>query len=239
MAAGTTTGTPLDRDLTELADLYGVQTSYIDMGNRRIDASTESVILALRALGAPVRQLDDVTNALAAKRKQLELFPEPVIVAWDGQLTPQSIKLPAGIKGTLVLEDDTVTRWPPKKALPFGYHTLTTKGNGHAGTTLVISAPVRANFPLTEKAWGVFAPLYSLHSKRSFGAGDLTDLGSLMDWMHAHGGRVISTLPLLSSFLEEPCEPSPYSPVSRLFWNEFYIDPTRAPEFASSTKAQR
>src|SRR5205814_879719 len=94
-------------------------------------------------------------------------------------------------------------------------------------------------FPLSEKVWGVFAPLYSLHSNRSFGAGDLTDLRLLMDWMHAHGGRVVSTLPLLSGFFEEPCEPSPYSPISRLFWNEFYIDPTRAPEFASSIDAQR
>src|SRR5436189_2893818 len=106
MAASTTTGTSLDQDLTELADLYGVQTSYIDMGGRRIDANPESVILALRALGAPVRQLDDVASALAAKRAQLELVPEPVIVAWDGQLSPHSIKLPAGMKGSLVLEDE-------------------------------------------------------------------------------------------------------------------------------------
>ena len=239
MAANTTTGPSLNRELTELAELYGVQTSYIDMGNRLIEANPDSVILALRALGASVSQMDDVPGALKEKKSRLQRLPEPVIVAWDGRLTPHSTKLPAGMKGTLVFEEGTASRWPPLTALPYGYHRLTTKGNGHVGTTLVISAPLRANFPLTEKAWGVFAPLYSLHSRRSFGAGDLTDLGSLMDWMHAHGGRVISTLPLLSSFLEEPCEPSPYSPVSRLFWNEFYIDPTRAPEFASSTRAQR
>jgi 4-alpha-glucanotransferase len=239
MAADTTTGTSLSPELTELAGLYGVQTSYFDMGGRRIEAHPESVILALRALGAPVHDMDSVETALKEKRAQMELLPRPVIVAWDGHLTPESLRLPAGMTGTLVLEDTTVSKWPPQDVLPYGYHSLTTKGNGHTGTTLVISAPVKANFPLTEKAWGVFAPLYSLHSKRSFGAGDLTDLGSLMDWMHAHGGRVISTLPLLSSFLEKPCEPSPYSPVSRLFWNEFYIDPTRAPEFASSSKAKR
>ena len=44
--------------------------------------------------------------------------------------------------------------------------------------------PTRAHFPVSEKTWGVFAPVYALHSKRSFGAGDLTDLESLMDWMH-------------------------------------------------------
>jgi alpha-1,4-glucan:alpha-1,4-glucan 6-glycosyltransferase len=43
---------------------------------------------------------------------------------------------------------------------------------------------------------------------------------------------------LLASFLDEPFDPSPYAPVSRLFWNEFYIDPRRAPEFANSGEAQ-
>src|SRR5690606_36335754 len=38
------------------------------------------------------------------------------------------------------------------------------------------------------------------------------------------------TLPLLAAFLDYPFEPSPYSPASRLFWNELYVDPSRAPE---------
>ncbi|HET8564633.1 MAG TPA: 4-alpha-glucanotransferase, partial [Candidatus Binatia bacterium] len=42
---------------------------------------------------------------------------------------------------------------------------------------------------------------------------------------------VVSTLPLLASFLDEPFNPSPYAPASRLFWNEFYLDVTRIPEF--------
>jgi 4-alpha-glucanotransferase len=240
MAAGSTTRTSVDRNLKQLASLYGVQTSYVDMGNRLIDADPESVILALRALGSPVRQVGDVAAALKRKKAELQSRGvEPVILAWAGRPSSQSLRLPSRSKATLVLEDGKVLAWPPKKALPHGYHTLHTKTDDGIVKSLVISAPVKAHFPLSEKVWGVFAPLYSLHSRRSFGAGDLTDLGSLMDWMHAHGGRVISTLPLLSSFLENPCEPSPYSPISRLFWNEFYVDPTRAPEFVFSIEAQR
>ena len=33
-----------------------------------------------------------------------------------------------------------------------------------------------------------------------------------------------ATLPMLAAFLDEPFEPSPYSPASRLFWNEFYLE---------------
>ena len=45
-----------------------------------------------------------------------------------------------------------------------------------------------------------------------------------MEWMYELGGSVAATLPLLGAFLDEPFDPSPYSPASRLFWNEFYTD---------------
>ena len=44
------------------------------------------------------------------------------------------------------------------------------------------------------------------------------------------GRRVVGTLPLLAAFLDEPFDPSPYSPVSRLFWNELYLDVDAVPE---------
>src|SRR6185295_10052689 len=70
---------------------------------------------------------------------------------------------------------------------------------------------------------------YALHSNRSWGVGDLTDLSSFVDYASSQRANFVATLPILASFLENPCEPSPYSPVSRLFWNELYSDPTLAP----------
>ena len=49
---------------------------------------------------------------------------------------------------------------------------------------------------------------------------------------------MVATLPMLAAFLDEPYEPSPYSPASRLFWNEFYLNIERIPEFQKSPKAQ-
>jgi 4-alpha-glucanotransferase len=88
------------------------------------------------------------------------------------------------------------------------------------------------------RLWGVFAPLYALHSGRSQGIGDLTDLRSLLEWIGGLGGHIVSTLPLLATFLDEPFEPSPYSPVSRRFWNEIYVDVRALPELEASPEAR-
>jgi 4-alpha-glucanotransferase len=95
---------------------------------------------------------------------------------------------------------------------------------------MVICSPVEAyTGPEKERLWGIFLPLYAIDSERSWGS-DFTDLESLSAWVKRVGGEVVGTLPLLAAFLDEPCEPSPYAPASRLFWNEFYVDLTRIPE---------
>ena len=210
------------------------------MHKQRHEAHPESVLLALHALGAPLASDGDVPSALAERRRILsQRVVEPVIVAWEGRLKPQDSKLPPDSNATLILEDGSTAAWPPRSALPHGYHRLSVSSKGSTTGSLLISAPKRAHFPFPGRTSGVFAPVYALHSQRSFGAGDLTDLESLIDWTSEREGSVVSTLPLLANFLEEPFEPSPYSPISRLFWNEFYIDLARAPELSSTREAGR
>lgn len=123
-----------------------------------------------------------------------------------------------------------------------GYHRLSLDVAGQGVETLLLVAPRRAFDPDSgrprSQRWGVFLPAYAAHSQHSWGSGDLTDLQGLLDWVSGLGGSMVATLPLLAAFLDEPFEPSPYSPVSRLFWNEFYLDVTRAPELAHSPAAQ-
>ncbi len=125
--------------------------------------------------------------------------------------------------------------------LPWGYHRLTVEIRGKTAETLVIAAPRKAFIPPEDaenRTWGVFLPLYALTSQRSLGSGDLTDLASLMEWVSGLGGKVAGTLPLLAAFLSEPFNPSPYAPASRLFWNEFYLDVARVPEFSACPPAR-
>ncbi len=197
------------RELAQLARLYGIQTSYLDMTKQRREADPEALLLVLRAMGAGVEKFRDVPEALARRKHELsKRTVEPVMVAWDGTLGSRKFE--------------------------FGYHQTEVQGR----EVFVISAPTKA-YLSSQKQWGIFAPIYALHSKRNTSAGDLTDFEHLMDWMNQLGGSVAATLPLLGAFLDEPFEPSPYSPATRLFWNEFYIDVQRVPEFAAPGPGER
>lgn len=124
--------------------------------------------------------------------------------------------------------------------LPFGYHKLMLRIRKQDFETLIISAPQKAySIEGRKKQWGVFIPLYALHSKDSWGNGDFSDLRRLSEWVSSLGGDVAATLPLYAAYLDNPFEYSPYLPVSKLFWNEFYLNIGQIPEFKTCQKAQR
>jgi 4-alpha-glucanotransferase len=111
-----------------------------------------------------------------------------------------------------------------------GFETATT-----AGTATLIVAPTRLPAVGGKRAWGVFAPVYALHARERDGTGDLGALDRLARWVGDRGGEVIGTLPMLSMFVghgEEPCDPSPYAPVSRRYWNELFLDLGALPDLA-------
>jgi len=92
---------------------------------------------------------------------------------------------------------------------------------------------------VAQPSWGVFLPLHALRTKDDWGVGSFTDLAELYRWVTGLGGSTVGTLPLLAQFLDEPYEYSPYSPASRLLWNELYVDPAATPEFERSRDARR
>lgn len=124
--------------------------------------------------------------------------------------------------------------------LPLGYHRLHLRVGDQDLESYLFAAPFHAYGPADFKAkrWGVFCPLYALRSARSWGTGDIADLADLGRFIGALDGHAVATLPMLAGFLDEPFNPSPYAPVSRLFWNEFYLDVTKVPELAECPAAR-
>ncbi|QGG96338.1 4-alpha-glucanotransferase [Actinomarinicola tropica] len=127
-------------------------------------------------------------------------------------------------------------------ALPVGYHRVTVEVAGTESEALVL-APPPALPQLPGRDWGVFAPTYAVvptgrPGVDHLGVGHLGDLDDLGRRVHPLGGRIVSTLPLLATFLDDPFEPSPYSPVSRRFWSELHLDPRRLPGIDESPRAR-
>jgi 4-alpha-glucanotransferase len=125
--------------------------------------------------------------------------------------------------------------------LRWGYHHLQLELPHQHQESLIISTPVQAYVPpatAENRSWGAFLPLYALHTKRSWGGGDFSDLGEMADWISRLGGKVSATLPLLPAFFGDFLEISPYRPISRLFWNEFFLDIEKVPELADCTTAR-
>lgn len=114
--------------------------------------------------------------------------------------------------------------------LPFGYHRVELAVGGEVHRAMVISAPTRAYQSPRKRLWGVFAPTYALRTRDDRGIGTLRELETLQQHVKKAGGNFVGTLPLTATFLDTPFEPSPYAPVSRLFFNELFIDVGRLPE---------
>lgn len=125
----------------------------------------------------------------------------------------------------------------PVTATPIGYHRLRLSAGGRELASLIIAAPERA-FDKAGRSWGLLLPLYALRTEDDWGSGDYKDLERLALWTAERGGGIFGTLPLLACFLGDFFEPSPYRPVSRLFWNEMFLDVAAAARETGCASAQ-
>src|SRR5262245_53718931 len=159
------------------------------------DAHPESLLLVLCALGAGVEKFADVPDALARRKEELRKRKvEPVMVAWDGKLGNRKFEF--GYHTIEVKGQETFVISAPVKAFDVLRRTdhpglrpplLCEEGNSPPRRGGV-NAPKAQTGWSARRTWGVFAPIYALHSKRNPVAGDLTDFEQLMDWMGTLGG---------------------------------------------------
>lgn len=217
----------LPEDLERLAQVAGLVPRYTSDQGQPMSSGPEQVRATLELLGV------DLTGGYDAARAALEAEREarpvdPVVVAWDGVLPHVPVRAPGGRHGELWLElEDGQVLDPPtawSSALPLGEHRLVAEGPDWRAEAVVLAAPTVPHGPAPRRRFGVFLPLHALRTSRTRGVADLADLEALFDWADRRGAAAVVTLPLLASWLDDPVEASPYSPVSRRAWNELHLD---------------
>ncbi len=197
-----------------------------------------SLLKVLKALGARLDTLSDLENAYRYRLAQLESrLIEPVVVLFDGARSlpvKSNVDSCKRVECRLLLEGERrVKSWFAELKenrtlnlpfrIPFGYHRFEIAVEGLLSKALIISAPSKA-YQLKSKIWGVYIPLYALYSKRSWGAGTYNDLLTLSRWVSKFGAGFVGTTPLLPLNPNHTFDPSPYTPFSKVFWSEFYVD---------------
>ncbi len=206
------------------AELLGIQTTYHDVSGvlHHADETTIAHVVAVleadRATVASTTRVapplhiagtDQITIGARVTDATITLAGHPVAVAVRHGDDSDTIELP--------------------DELPWGCHLLRVDTVRGPGETIVISAPpTMPRDARLERTAGLFAPTYALWERDR----------PLPSYMHLHelarsakaaGLDIVSTLPLYAAFLDEPFDPSPYAPVSRLHWNEVYIDDAELP----------
>lgn len=237
----------------------GVQSAYSDTTGIRHVATPDQLRAVLRCLGTPADTPAEAEQSLRDRTDAGIAWPVNV-VAWDGVLPPIDVPASAATHPSaadIELEDGRAISAPVTSTqnenrarvchvrlaepLPIGVHVLTLQSGNEPVRINVLSAPKHSygGNRDNDRTLGLFLPLYALRSQDDHGIGDLDDLNRLCEWAGSLGVRYLGTLPLLASFLDQPFEPSPYAPVSRLFWNELFCDLCAAEELSIAPAARR
>lgn len=236
--------------LRNTARAWGLQASYLVKG-QAVWAPQKSLIKVLQDLTKhPVQNDEDLKSLL--KRRREKYFSdglEKSMVFWDGKPRSFEIYLPLSSQPkniSLSTESETGVKKPASFKITrerkmkdhwriqvqlqdnfdLGYHTLHVLTDTHSFKSLLICPPERLETAKDlERSWGPFIPLYALRTGQEWGIGSLKELKSALQVCHQYGAKWAGTLPLLAvNFDPVDCDPSPYSALTRLFWNEIFLD---------------
>jgi 4-alpha-glucanotransferase len=248
--------------LAELADGYGVATEFWDWQGRHVRIAAETVVAVLRSLGVDASSPEAVMAALAARRDEPWRRMLPACVVTREGATPSvpvHVEHGSSVEVWVALEHGGVRdnlrqleNWnEPRRIdgrlvgeasfevpgdLPLGYHRLRARsGDDQASATLVVTPQwIGVTGQLgSGRGWGLAVQLYSVHSRQSWGVGDLADLADLCVWSAAeHGADFVLVNPLHAAAPVAPMQPSPYLPATRRFANPIYLRVEQIREYA-------
>lgn len=230
--------------LRTVARAFGLQCSYRNVDGKVVWSPEKTLLKMLTDFtNQEIKSNEDLSNILKNKKiKKYEDIVEPALVAFDGNVDKLNLYLrnkPENIiKALLVLESNQeieielmlqssratdygyFARYKCNEKLVIGYHVL----NIFKKKVLLICPPSKLEAQ-RKKSWGPFVPMYALRSDSDWGIGSLKEAKELALKLKPYGASWMGLLPTLAgNFDHQDCDPSPYSSLSRLFWNEIYID---------------
>lgn len=226
------TSDPLSPELAEIAAAYGVATSYLDgtRTERRIDAAVIRDVLGL--LEVDVAGPEAMRVALAGARERTAGGALPPTI---GLRSDRSRPVPG--RGRLTATDGDTPGWTsdvdgelPSGLTPGRYLLETDAGR----SSVVVAPPALPDPPRT---WGWMVQLYALHSRASWGIGDLGDLTRLV--RDGHGAGAVLLNPLHAITPVPPVQPSPYTPSSRRYATPLALSVTDLPSYRDADAATR
>ncbi len=210
----------MNATLRARADELGVQVDYYDVDGQLHHAPEPTLELVVEELEA------DLKRAKAVRRSTPPIHivrdHEPVRVT--ATVSDATIDIEGTPVSLVVRHGDEHDAIELPADLPFGCHVVEFTSTTGPGETVVVAAP--AAMPRDERFAGqgcLFAPTYALW-ERDQPLPSFQHLHELARTAKAGGIAVVATLPLYATFLDDPYDPSPYSPISRLHWNEVFID---------------
>ncbi|WP_104116159.1 4-alpha-glucanotransferase [Arthrobacter sp. B1805] len=249
------TPTPLE----QLAEAHRVGTTFKGWDGEPARVAPDTLVAVLAALGVDASSDAAITHALEAvdAGPWRSVLPAVVVVR-ESDDDPVTIHAPAGAgvdlwvvdedgtRFTGTVEEATVTRsidgqdierrngtLPP--SLPLGWHTLHASVDGQESSCTLVVTPDRLSTTaslMDRRTWGLMAQLYSVRSSRSWGIGDLADLGQIAVAAAAHGGDFVLVNPLHAAEPVPPVEPSPYLPTTRRYFHPLYLRIEDIPEYS-------
>lgn len=254
--------------LTQLAERFGIAQEFWDWKGRHVPIPADTIAAVLAAFGVDAATQESAERELGRLEddRWRRVVPACTVVE-EGQGVHVDVHVPAGSGAQVyvLLEsgesrpawqstNDTPDRWvdgaPRGEAtfwlgsdLPTGYHRVVASTDEGVSTGALIVTPSFVGFPPAmrgQRIWGYGTQLYSVTSKRSWGIGDLADLGDLITWSGTRqfAGYVLIN-PLHAAQPVPPMEPSPYLPASRRFINPIYIRPEAIDEYATLRRGDR
>lgn len=253
--------------LRALAARAGILPGYRDIRGRRRRTSDATSVALLQAMGFDASSEAAARRSLAVLEREARaqlLAPVRVVRCRREDDAPSTLAVdlqeaPRGLAYSLELLAEDGARHAAEgrlergrrlrlrlpRGLPPGYHALRLTLRAGAGERradqLLIAAPARCPAPVerlgARRVFGVTVNLWTLRSRDNWGAGDLTDLGTLVEALGRTGAAVVGLNPL-HALRNRGAGVSPYHPLSRLFRNPLYLDVTAAPEFADAADAR-